>query len=411
MDRACPRLEASSNDIESSALLAFAERIGCELIEQRLDESTAGLALAGGVAGYALFSACLAHARDPGHQFSDFAHRCLQRIATDLPQTDFVPPGLFTGLSGIAWATQYVSDLLGLDDRQRLQTDDAVCDFIEAYLDRDEEYEYDLINGLAGIGLWALTLPDESRRARIVARILHLLQRSSESSNGGITWRTPAVRWRRLRKADPHPEYNLGLAHGVPGVIGLLAVCIEQRIQHDQAESLLRKTLAWMASQLREGLSAFPNAAHMTIPSRAAWCYGDPGIAVVLHRAARVLDSKDVSALARAVTARFCARKLDDALVVDASFCHGSAGLIHICRRLEAYDASTEIGEARRYWLRLLLDQRRPDRGVCGFPYWDGQSRRYARCFGFLNGACGVGLTLLRESGYDLPWSAPALLA
>ncbi|MDB6083139.1 MAG: Lanthionine biosynthesis cyclase LanC [Gammaproteobacteria bacterium] len=404
----------TSGDKRSGELLELAVQIADGIRTSTDPLALRKLDLANGVAGVALFFAHLSRFTDPHGQYSGLARDCMKKIESELPDAESVIPGLFEGVTGIAWAAHHLSLVLGLDESGEVDAYRDVCEFIDAYLSRDVEYEYDLISGLAGIGQWALTIPDAEWRERLTARAVHLLSRSALPREGGLTWQTPASRVRRQGSFKPlgEPEFNLGVAHGIPGIIGFLAGCIAQNLSAASSRELLDGTVSWFAKQvLPEGsASQFSFTAHSDRPARLAWCYGDAGIALVLTQSARLAPSKEIAELAATVTQRVAVRQSQDAGVVDAGICHGAAGLAHLCRILALETGSLAMTSARDYWLEELLSHREPDTNICGFPYWNVFNARYEENIGLLVGVSGVGLTLLSMAGGDLGWDRPLLV-
>ena len=99
-----------------------------------------------------------------------------------------------------------------------------------------------------------------------------------------------AAHWQRTEAPDGY--YNLGLAHGVPGVIALLGAACATGVAAGTARPLLDGAVAWLLAQrLPDGfVSQFSYWAGPGIkaePSRLAWCYGDLGLAAALLYAAR----------------------------------------------------------------------------------------------------------------------------
>jgi len=397
---------------EPSALLDIAQALGTHVRANHNPLSLRRLDLASGVAGVALFFAHLSRFRDPGGEFSTLSLQCLDKIARDLPDAKVIAPGMFDGVAGIAWATEHISRVLAVEDHPSADSYDDVYDFIFEYLLSRGEFEYDLISGLVGIGMWGLTLSDEPWREKITRRVLELLQSAAVHVDTGITWGTPPSRFRRhgTVNASGLPEFNLGLAHGVPGVIGFLSSCVDQDLYPAVSGELLSGALSWLSCQTLTTQSdpTFPFVAGAARPARLAWCYGDAGIALILHQAAGVIRTENIEELAARVCRRVAERRMPEAHVIDASVCHGSAGLAHICGLLAS--TSTQMARARDYWIETLLNSAQSHGGEIGFPYWNAFARRYEKNIGLLMGLSGVGLTLLSLTKTDLGWDYPFLL-
>lgn len=92
-------------------------------------------------------------------------------------------------------------------------------------------------------------------------------------------------------------------------------------------------------------------------------------------------------------------RPLRVALVHDAAFCHGAAGLAHLCNRFYQATRDEAFREAAHSWFETLLGMRRPGEGVGGFssymPRDGGDSYEWLPLPGLVEGAVGIGLTLL----------------
>src|SRR5208282_1867231 len=113
----------------------------------------------------------------------------------------------------------------------------------------------------------------------------------AEKGLGTTTWRTPAeLIPDRERKLCPAGYYNLGVAHGVPGVAQLLCQIARTRIEPDTVSCLLDGTLAWLIAQAgsdkeRLRFKAWVNSHGESSNARPVWCYGDLGVAAVLLQA------------------------------------------------------------------------------------------------------------------------------
>jgi lantibiotic biosynthesis protein len=400
---------------ECSLLLEWAKSIANALADRDYHyDDVNSLNLANGLAGRAVLFAHMASAESREEKFRDLATSALQTIASTLPQVTPLLPGMFSGVCGIAWATQHVSALLQLSEYRLADTFEDIVTFIEGYLDRDIEFEYDLIAGVTGIGLWALSLENEEWRDRIIARVLLILRKSAKVTTHGFSWQTPELRRKRVRaEISPLlPEFNLGVAHGVPGVIGFLSLCLKKNCNPAEVCEMLAPVVDDLRAQTLGPytLSAFATTTGDSTPSRLAWCYGDAGISLVLYMAASALSSPNIRALADDTRDRFLVRRRDDfSSVVDATLCHGSAGLLHICTKLAEHGSSSKLAAAATFWRHHLLEKREEKLGICGFPCWDGLRRRYRSNPAMLAGAAGIALVMVSQVTKRFDWDYPFL--
>src|SRR5262249_12379647 len=159
-----------------------------------------------------------------------------------------------------------------------------------------------------------------------------------------------------LRPHSPHGYYNLGLAHGVPGVIALLGAACAAGVGVATARPLLDGAVRWLLAQQEPDGAGFsyciqPGASHPRSP-RLAWCYGDPGVAAAVLLAARCVGELAWEREALAVALRAAARPPDQAGVQDAGLCHGAAGLGHLFNRLYQATGEPRLAEAACFWFR-----------------------------------------------------------
>jgi lantibiotic modifying enzyme len=353
----------------------------------------AGLApvsLAAGSAGRALFYAYYA---DCGaDDAAETAVALLEHAFAAMPR---LPVSLYEGFTGVAWVHAHLDGwLFQADDEDPLAAvDAAVIDFLQ--LD-DERGEYDLISGLVGLGVYALERPDGPRRHAMIDRTVARLAAGAEREGSEAAWFTPPARLHPVQLAQaPNGVYDVGMAHGIPGVVAWLA-----RSCHDGgdagAPALLTEATSWLRRQElgADSVSAYPywrESGQAPRPARLAWCYGDPGVACALVSAARGASRDDWEADGLRTGLKAAARPMATSGVIDAGLCHGAAGVAHIFNRLYQATGDSRLADASRRWLTHALDLRRPGDGVAGFVAGgDGIDDR-----GFLTGAAGVGLALI----------------
>src|SRR5262249_52458102 len=148
-------------------------------------------------------------------------------------------------------------------------------------------------------------------------------------------WTNPAWLPLESRKKFPRGYYNLGVAHGVPGVIALLGLVCAAGIARAEARRLLDCAVTWLLTQ--QGPGGFPHWIEPQVaasPARLAWCYGDPGVASALLCAARHVTEPDWERAAVVIAHQAARRPVAQSGVRDAGLCHGAAGLGHLFNRL-----------------------------------------------------------------------------
>ena len=384
--------------------------------------------LARGHAGLALPSAYLANICTTKEEAFERVNRCLD-LASQAVAERPMSASLFEGFSGIAWVVEHLRrrmlDDVGGDDAGEGEEEDPNTEIDRAILALVRQpgrlLDFDLISGLTGMGVYALErLPAPCARD-ILAHIVLRLDEQATRTAAGITWLTrPELLPNSSRQRYPEGYYNLGTAHGIPGVIALLAQIVAADIESERAATLLDGAIRWLFAQElnEEHGSAFPWALVPGEPpnrSRLAWCYGDAGVAGTLMTAALATGDARLQAEAARIGRRAALRPPDIAGVVDTGLCHGSAGLALIFQRLYQATGDQVFADVARYWIRDTLDRRRPGQGIAGFftrvvqPNGTPADQPNP---GFLGGAAGTALALhAAATGVEPAWDRVLLLS
>jgi hypothetical protein len=376
---------------------AIAECVRAPLLDGTAPVTEVEPSLAGGAAGRAVLFAYLAQA-NPTREEEEAVRTWLAQAVGVVSERP-VPASLYGGLAGVAWAAAHLGERFPDLDTETITAE--IDEVLLEHLDRSPWGEtYDLIDGLVGFGVHALERGPRPVAAACLERVIDRLAEMAEHRPEGTTWVSHAE-WlpADVRPTYPPRHYNLGLAHGVPGVIALLGQACAAGVAEDRARPLLDGAVRWLLAQ--QGPAGFPYGTETepsAAPARLAWCYGDPGVAAALLLAARYVGEPPWERAALAVARRAAERPPDQAGVVDAGLCHGAAGLGHLFNRMFQATGEAPLGEAARFWFRRTLEMRQPGRGIAGYAAWrpapDG-TPAWDDDPGLLTGAAGIALALL----------------
>jgi hypothetical protein len=400
-----PLLDAGMVDQAWEAIHAVAARLlaSGSATMPRTPEEAAPVpdpSLSSGTAGLAVLFAYLDRAL-PGEGHDETAFRFLE-TATAAVATRRMVPWLYGGFTGVAWTVAHLEDgRPDPGDDEPSAIDRALLDYLARtpWID-----DYDLIGGLVGYGVYGLErLPSAAGRA-VLERVIDRLAELAERAPAGATWFTPPQLlpdWQR--QLNPNGYYNLGLAHGVPGVIALLGAACAAGIREPAVRPLLAGAVRWLlAQQLPEGEARFPSWTGPGVarsPGRLAWCYGDLGVAAALLVAARGAENEVWEREAVRIALAAAARSPEEAGVADPGLCHGAAGNGHLFNRLYQATGEPRLAEAARFWFAEALRRRRPGQGIGGFQALATADARGAPAWvdepGILMGAAGIALALL----------------
>jgi class I lanthipeptide synthase len=369
--------------------------------------------LSSGLAGLAVFYAQLARA---GRGGSDDAVSIIDEAVDALAHS---PMGvsLYSGFPGIAWANEFVSSTLELSaESGASEIDDAL---LRALQRREwSGAPYDLIYGLTGIGVYALSRwPRGTATDMLTCVAEHLADRASHDGDGAYWWTSPELLLGPRRMQSPGGAVDLGVAHGMGAVIPLLARIGRLGVDRERLTALSGDAARWLLTHAVEGelgptVPAFlDDRSHAEPgPARSAWCYGDPGVAATLLLAARDNASPAWEGAAVRLAIRAARRPEGETGVRDTGFCHGSAGLAHLFNRMHQMTAEPVLADAARHWLeRAMNDVRQAEGMIPGpsdghAPPWNGP--------GLLEGMAGVALVLLAASSPAPPtWDSIFLVS
>jgi hypothetical protein len=314
--------------------------------------------------------------------------------------TTRTPPGLLGGAAGVGFA---VAHLASGDDAELVcaRIDELLLTQLSAW-----QGDHDFVSGAAGIGVYALERGGAGRA--LATAVIDCLARLSRRRFGGLAWHTAPTTLPPWQLAvAPDGYWNYGVAHGTPGVIGVLARFVDAGIEG--ARELLAGAVTFLlAAEPKNDAGRYPGwragradgtpSGHDETGlrrSRLAWCYGDLGASIALYAAATAMNDASWRDEALAM-ARACATRTNpDANVFDAGLCHGAMGVAHLFNRLSQATGDATFETTALRWLEHGLALRN-DQPYAGFPkiLIDEGVSRWEPDATLLAGAIGVALTL-----------------
>jgi Lanthionine synthetase C-like protein len=310
---------------------------------------------------------------------------------------------------------------IATDVRRRL---DAAHRRIDAEL-LPQLAEFDVIRGLAGYGAYLLRREPASFTMRSVleycVRLAQPIATDSQSLPGWWTQTGPSG---RPDERFPDGHANSGMAHGIGGVLALLALATRYGSVVDGQHDAMRSILMWLdrwqgetgpgaawpywvtGAELRDGRITASG------PRRPSWCYGTAGLARAQQLAALALG--DVARQTRAENT-LVAALTDPAQLkatTDNGLCHGFAGLAHVAARTADDARPLAAGQLRSAIPALLAAVCPP--GTDPVTTAQAVVRDQEAGPGFLDGAAGIALALLAPATDGPPistWDACLLVA
>ncbi len=366
-----------------------------------IDVASLPLSLAGGSAGICLFWQQAQQQVDlPG---DDLVMAYLNDMFNRIAQSHFTE-SLFSGLSGIGWLTDHFAMNSTLFDHNT-----AIDEVLQALVQTKQwQGEYELVNGLVGLGVYALQRAQLGFDKQLLCDVLNHLDALSLSDVNGITWPTPNASRYHFASGQGH-EFNLGLAHGMVSVVAFYCAVLAKQPQYKaQIMPNLLGGARWLMAQAgRRGASRFGRHQHCQQQSRVGWCYGDLSIALTLLRTGYLTEQQDITAFAFDLAEHCVARDKASYGVQDAGLCHGSAGLLLIYQQLYHLSGEASFVQQARFWLDDTLKRAQTPGGLFAYNGMTGES---IDAPGLLEGSAGVGLALIAATTDQCPAWADILL-
>lgn len=351
--------------------------------------------------------------------------------------------GLFSGMSGLAFAGWQLSRGGARYQRFLLSLDDAISsDAIAlAMRVRDGDYvsmnDFDVISGLSGIGAYLLSRHEEGVTGAALTAVVDALISLVTRNDVLPAWHTPAhlLFDDTARKNYPLGNLNCGLAHGIPGVLAFLSLFRLTGLSFEHLDEAIVTAATWLythrlddewgtnwpSAVALQSLQSIEVEGKMVLaevdvkdapggPSRTAWCYGGPGIARALWLAGRALQRDDFKHLAVDAIEAVFRRPVAVRMIDSPTFCHGVAGLLAITMRFANETGSSRFRDECHKLTEQILSRFQPDSllGFRNLEYGGNQTDQP----GFLEGAAGVAIVLLSAAtGIEPGWDRVFLLS
>jgi hypothetical protein len=356
---------------------------------------------------YASMDACF-----PGEGWDEPGHAALEAAVRGAEASDYPSRGLFSGLTGLAFAAVALSRG-GARYRRLLEgLDPAVAQHairLAKYVSSGPAHlsvgEFDAISGLAGLSAYLRARMD-GRLASALEAVLEALVSLARETKAIPAWYTPPhlLGDESMVRLYPHGNLNCGLAHGIPGPLAALTLALRDQVQVRGQTLAMHRISEWLVRNRADDAwgvnwpTAVPiperaaEGAYLE-PSRAAWCYGSPGVARALWLAGDVTSNAEWCDLAVEAMRAVYRRPIKERRIDSPTFCHGVAGLLQITLRFARDTGQAVFADAAESLTNQLIALYEPD-SILGYRSFEPNGNRIDQP-GLLDGPAGVALVLL----------------
>lgn len=300
---------------------------------------------------------------------------------------------LSSGLSGVIWTLNHLKKAEIIDDTENYQ---EIIDWLFISMKHSCQTAYfDYLHGAVGVGK-ATSEFYPYLKTDFFEDLLTKLEEFGIKDNDTIAWES----YLHLNH-EAYLVYNLGLPHGISGIIIFLAQLSEKQPNNTKLSSLLNSAINFLLQCKHDDQNSstclYPGYIYNKNKTgqRLAWCYGDLCVAVALLKSSKTLNRVDLRTEAMNIMRHSAKRRdLHDVKINDAGFCHGAAGVAHIFNRFYQETKNVEYKDAALFWIDQTLKMATFDNGFAGFKKF-GYSDGWQNSLGILEGVAGIGLVFM----------------
>ena len=327
----------------------------------------------------------------------------------------------FIQFSEFGWFAlqMHESGLIEIDHNVYFTELDELLSPAMSYLISNEKY--DCINGAINIGLYFLSRYKQDKSVlKYILNFIDLLKNKSIIKNEKVFWKSV------IDLETNERGVNMGIAHGVPGIILYLTKLLENGIVTDDIKMLLSGACNFILSVEQDfqkyhsyfsGVVLGENEIERK-ETRIAWCYGDLGIAYSLLKASQfdIHNKNIINTFANKYLYSTIERSRDGYTgITDACLCHGAIGAAHIYNRLYQMNKDLLLKDIALYWYKKAIQFGNNDSLYAGFKStvvveWEREFDKELN-LSFLTGLSGIGLGIISAISIIPKWDEFLLLS
>lgn len=337
----------------------------------------------------------------------------------DRIQKGYFYPTFCDGIAGALWGLELLKEeqFIALDeDIITPETDEYLLGIMKKNIAGNH---YDFLHGAIGYGFYFLKRYENSTSGILKKRykeyldvLVTFLKNTAIKNEDGVWWKS-----KKDLDQEELEDCNLGLSHGISGIINFLSRLAVHTVFYDEVSNLLKLAVTYLIRSKNNNLelvSSFPNFIVEGKPidpfSRLAWCYGDLGIGLTLLRVGKVLNDQALYQQAILILKQTTKRRsFLETSVKDAGICHGAFGIMHIYNHIYSKTKNSVFKETAHFWARTGLDMARHTDGQAGYKAYYKDHWKSETCL--LEGISGIGLALISYlADFDTRWDEALLI-
>jgi lantibiotic biosynthesis protein len=272
-----------------------------------------------------------------------------------------------------------------------VQVDDIAGGHIKKCIDSGN---IDPVNGMLSAGIYFLKRSSQSgSRAEVhISLIIDFLTQAAQYDSPGLNY------W--FSNFRGVTEVELGITHGVSGVLNFLLHIYTKEIEVARVRPLIEGAVAFLKAQQfkdTEDGPFFPLAMGGQQDSGyPCLAYGDFGVLFALLSAGKIMNDAALCKEANRILEYYAAVRepARHKNIADATVIYGASGVATLFYKFYSVTGLAIYREAAEYWTEKILDFAIHDNSYAGFEsYWNFIYPKTR--VSFTEGICGIGITLI----------------
>ncbi|MCZ4247968.1 lanthionine synthetase C family protein [Bacillus amyloliquefaciens] len=390
-------------------------------------------ALSHGIPGICILYGEL-NAHFPAEGWDELGHQYLSMLVDEIKEKGLQTPSMFSGAAGIGLAAVCLSQDFAYYNGFIARINEYLAEVVPLLLNEYKQRQlymtdYDVIEGVSGIASYLLLFQEDKRMKDLLIQILKYLVRLTEDINvkGEKVpgWHIPSLHQFTdiEKKSYPYGNFNIGLAHGIPGPICILSSALMEGIKVNGQEHAVEKMVEFLLEFSQndkdrlywKGIISFEEYQYGLQPntvnfSRDAWCYGRPGVCLALVKAGKALRNNQYINLG-VQNLKYTISDIQG--IFSPTICHGFSGIAQILLGVNQLTGQEHFKDELEKIKRKIVSfyDKNYIFGFHNYESLEGNKVVPLQYVGLLDGVVGVGLGILNmELGSKTEWTKALLI-
>ena len=276
--------------------------------------------------------------------------------------------------------------------------------------------DYDLLRGATGIVVYLINY--NFNLTYIEKYIDSLYNDAVWIENNKCYWVFYSFNEKKKKLEYRDDIINLGLAHGIGGIISVLAELYKKGVKKEICSTLINGAINYLntvenSDKKSQFCGIIYKGDEKQNSSRLGWCYGDSSLGLSILKAGVYSNNESWIDYGNKICLKSTERTIENSDLDEHGICHGYFGTMHIYNRLYEITKNINYLNRKEYWYNIGMNNRNFKIDDFGFYQadleQDGSLHKYTTT-GLLQGLSGIYLCLASYNKIYYPWDRIFLL-